>query len=96
MAEFHIWLQYIFKQHMGAENTFLLRIFDQCAAKSRIFLTRHKVNRGGGGQMDFMPTPRFGPNGAFEYGTKFLLIKDRINKRKKSTCNEIKQPRWVL
>ena len=64
MAEFHIWLQYISKQHTGAENAFLLRIFDQCAAKTRIFLTRHKVNRGGGGQMEFMPTPRFRPNGA--------------------------------
>ena len=48
MAEFHIWLQYISKQPTGAENAFLLRIFDQCAAKTRIFLTRHKVNRGGG------------------------------------------------
>ena len=48
MAEFHIWLQYISKQHMGAENVFLLRIFDQCAAKTRIFLTQHKVNRGEG------------------------------------------------
>ena len=63
MAEFHIWLQYISKQHTGAENAFLLRIFDQCAAKTRIFLTRHKVNRGGG-QMEFLPTARFGPNSA--------------------------------
>ena len=62
MAEFHIWLRYISKQHMGAENAFLLRIFDQCAAKTRIFLTRHKVNRVN--QMEFMPTPRFPPNGA--------------------------------
>ena len=28
MAEFHIGLQYISKQHTGAENAFLLRIFD--------------------------------------------------------------------
>ena len=39
MAEYLIWLQYIFKQHTGAENAFLRRIFDQCAAKTRICLT---------------------------------------------------------
>ena len=37
MAEFHIGLQYISMQHTGAENEFLLRIFDRCAAKTRIF-----------------------------------------------------------
>ena len=81
MAEFHIWLQYISKQHTGAENAFLLRIFDQCAAKTRIFLTRHKVNRGGG-QMEFMPTPRFGPNGASAFdvaiGIKFRFLEFRL------------------
>ena len=39
MAEFHLRLQYISKQHTGAENAFLLRIFDLCAAKTCIFLT---------------------------------------------------------
>ena len=48
MAEFHIWLQYISKQHMAAENAFLLKIFDQYAARTQIFLTRHEVNREGG------------------------------------------------
>ena len=37
MTEFHIWLQHISKQHTGAENAFLLRIFDRCAAKIHMF-----------------------------------------------------------
>ena len=57
MAEIHNGLQCISMQHTGAENEFLLRIFDRCAAKTRIKF-------GGGGKMEFMPTPRFGPNGA--------------------------------
>ena len=34
--------------------------------KSAFFLTRQEVNQGEGGQIEFMPTPRFGPNGASE------------------------------
>ena len=37
MAEFQIGLQYISMQDTGAENEFLLRKFDRCAAKTRIF-----------------------------------------------------------
>ena len=61
MAEFHIWLQYISKQHTGAENAFLLRIFDLWAAKTRIFLTRHKLNRGGGGVDGVHANPKIWP-----------------------------------
>ena len=64
MAEFHIRLQYISKQHTGAENAFLLRIFDRCAAKTRIFSYATRGESGGGGKMKFSPIPRFGPNGA--------------------------------
>ena len=60
MAEFQIGLQYISMQDTGAENEFLLRKFDRCAAKTRIF-SYVKV---GGPKMEIMPTPRFGPNGA--------------------------------
>ena len=35
MAKCHIRLQYISKQHTGAENAFLLRIFNRCAAKTQ-------------------------------------------------------------
>ena len=45
----HIRLQYISMQHTGAENAFLLRIFDRCAAKTWIFFKRHEVSRRGGG-----------------------------------------------
>ena len=37
VAEFQIRLQYISKQHTGAENALLLGIFDLCAANTRIF-----------------------------------------------------------
>ena len=50
MAEFHIWLKYISKQHMGAKNTFLLRIFDRCAAKTRFFPYVTQSESGVGGQ----------------------------------------------
>ena len=69
MAEFHIWLQYISKQHTGAENAFLLRIFDQCAAKDFSYVTQSES--GGGGQMEFTPTPKFGPNGGSARATLF-------------------------
>ena len=64
MAEFHIRLQYISNQHTGAANAFLLKIFDRCAAKTCIFTYATRSESGGGGGMEFMPTPRFGPNGA--------------------------------
>ena len=50
VAEFHIRLQYISKQHTGAENAFLLRIFERCAAKTHIFsyATRSESSEGGG------------------------------------------------
>jgi len=70
VAEFHIQLQYISKQHMGAENTFLLRIFDQCAAKTRIF-SYATQSKSRGAKMEFMPTPIFGPNGASDLKSKF-------------------------
>ena len=73
MAEFHIRLQYISKQYMGAENAFLLRIFDRSAAKTRIFSYATRRESGGGGKMEFMPTPRLGPNGAS--GQKALYVK---------------------
>ena len=60
MAEFHIRLQYNSMEPTGAENAFLLRIFDQSNAKTRIF----SYTKVGGSKMEFMPTPRIGPNGA--------------------------------
>ena len=60
MAEFHVGLQYISMQHTGAENEFFLRILYRCAAETHIF-SYLKV---GGPEKEFMPTPRFGPNGA--------------------------------
>ena len=63
VAEFEIRLQYTSKQHTGAENAFLLRIFDWYAAKTWIFSYATRIESGRG-KMEFMPTPRFGPNGA--------------------------------
>ena len=69
MAEFHIGLGYITMHHTGTENEFLLRIFDRCAAKTHLF-SYMKV---GGTKMKFMPTPRFGPNGASVHG-KYIVL----------------------
>ena len=55
MAEFHIRLQYISKQHTGAENVFLLRIFDRCAAKTRIFSYATRSESGGGPRWSSCP-----------------------------------------
>ena len=51
MAEFHIRLHYISKPHTSAEKAFLLRIFDRCADKTRIFSygTRSESGRGADG-----------------------------------------------
>ena len=89
MAEFHIGLQYISMQHMGAENDFLLRIFDRCAAKTRIF---SDVKVGGGAKMEFMPTPRFGPNGASAlYDIMSVLQETKIKKNYMKVKSDMKQ-----
>ena len=50
MTEFHIRLQYISMQHKDAENAFLFRLFDRCAAETRIFSYTTRSELGGGGQ----------------------------------------------
>ena len=55
MTKFHIWLQYISKQHTDAENAFLLRIFDRCAAKTRIFSYATQSESGGGARWSSCP-----------------------------------------
>ena len=71
MAEFHIWIQYISMQYMGAENAFLLRIFNRCAPKTRIF----SYTKVGGAQNGVHATPRSGPNGASETMDRKILGK---------------------
>ena len=84
MAEFQIRLQYISKQLTGAENAFLLTIIDRRAAKTCIFSYATRSESGGGGKIEFMPTPRFGPKGAFvlscssTLSMKWKLPKDAI------------------
>ena len=97
MAELHIRLQYISKQHTGADNAFLLGIFDRCAAKTHIFSYAKRSELGEGAKMELMPTPRFGLNGAcvnFVHLDRVLTyvssqIFDKINFLKKKTIDEI-------
>ena len=61
MAQFYILLQYISKQHTGAENKILLRIFDQCAAKTCIFSYATRSESGGGGADGVYAHPKIWP-----------------------------------
>ena len=94
MAEFHILLQYISKQHTGAENKILLRIFDQCAAKTCIFsyATRSDLGVGGGGADGVYAHPKIWPKWCRPHGRQFRVSvwRKRINtwKQKKGNLTE--------
>ena len=57
------WVTVQFHATHGCWKWVLLRIFDRCAAKTCIFSYATR-SESGEPKMEFMPTPRFGPNGA--------------------------------